>query len=112
MVTVDPFGRVPLLGCCWNTLPTVALAGPAAGWTWTLKPAPFRIDVAVACGRLADERVFNASARRGAHLRKIAGVILRNIFVQGPQRRALLIDVGIVEITLRERATDRLRSHA
>jgi hypothetical protein len=66
-------------------------------------------DVAVLRELPRNLRVFNASARRGAHLRKIAGVILRNILVRDPHRRALLIEVGIVEIGLREGAANRLR---
>src|ERR1022692_1205491 len=50
MVTVEPFGSVPLAGCCWKTLPGVALAGPAACSTLTVNPSPLRIDCAVACG--------------------------------------------------------------
>jgi hypothetical protein len=50
MVTVDPWGRVPLEGVWLNTLPGVALGGPAAVMTWTLNPAFCRIDTAVALG--------------------------------------------------------------
>ena len=38
MVTVDPAGRVPLAGFCWNTLPGVESAGPAVTMVWTLNP--------------------------------------------------------------------------
>src|ERR1700722_16951225 len=50
MVTVEPCGRVPLDGFWLNTLPGVALDGPAAVMTWTLNPWFCRIETAVACG--------------------------------------------------------------
>src|ERR1700684_783947 len=50
MVTNEPWGRVPLDGFWLNTLPGVALDGPAAVMTLTLKPWFCRIETAVASG--------------------------------------------------------------